>query len=482
MWMMEDELEVKVIHQALISHMKLVSKFVGSPPNISQLWHGWRLCRANLLRPEFLLITLITFIIFFYLHAVTLWSRNLVGRLNFDVNRGSSSGSQKLKYLNHIGLNDVEKFKWEIVNGNVAAYAIQGRRPKMEDRFVVNKNINDTGVSFFAVFDGHGGEFAANYAQENLMVTLISKIAALQRLIANGVPSHGSYIAPSNVPLSSPENKAKDVTVEREKNLKKTAPASVTDDCLEQSMKMEITDPQILEKLCHKITRKVLGLSATDVSSPPAADLQTYLIKEKSIDYRQLLHDVVLSTDKELVAAAKKTMNIAGTTALIALIEGSRLIVANVGDSRGVMCDHKGNAIPLSFDHKPQMRREKQRIREAGGFIAFNGVWRVAGVLATSRALGDYPLKDKNLVIASPDVLTFDLYDHKPQFLVLASDGLWDTFTNEEVVAFIKERLREQHFGAKSLTHSAYLRGSLDNITVMVINLKDHDWSRNSMT
>ena len=35
-------------------------------------------------------------------------------------------------------------------------------------------------------------------------------------------------------------------------------------------------------------------------------------------------------------------------------MEGDKLIVANVGDSRGVMCDAKGNAIPLSFDHKPQ--------------------------------------------------------------------------------------------------------------------------------
>jgi Protein phosphatase 2C len=47
-------------------------------------------------------------------------------------------------------------------------------------------------------------------------------------------------------------------------------------------------------------------------------------------------------------------MYIAGSTALLAVLEGSRLVVANVGDSRGVMCDHKGNAIPLSFDHKPQ--------------------------------------------------------------------------------------------------------------------------------
>lgn len=45
---------------------------------------------------------------------------------------------------------------------------------------------------------------------------------------------------------------------------------------------------------------------------------------------------------------------ISGSTALIAILEGTHLIVANVGDSRGVMCDSKGNAIPLSFDHKPQ--------------------------------------------------------------------------------------------------------------------------------
>jgi protein phosphatase 1L len=121
--------------------------------------------------------------------------------------------------------------------------------------------------------------------------------------------------------------------------------------------------------------------------------------------------------------------------------------------------------------------RERKRIKEAGGFITFNGVWRVAGILATSRALGDYPLKDRKLVIADPDILTFDLADHKPLFLILASDGLWDTFSNEEAVAFIKERLNEPHYGAKSITLQSYYRGSLDNITVVVINFVNKNWS-----
>lgn len=136
-------------------------------------------------------------------------------------------------------------------------------------------------------------------------------------------------------------------------------------------------------------------------------------IDNGKINFGKMISDEVLAADYKLVEIAKKTMNVAGTTALIAIMDGTKLIVANVGDSRGVMCDVKGNAIPLSFDHKPQQVRERKRIQEAGGFIAFKGVWRVAGILATSRALGDYPLKEKNLVIADPDILTFELADHK---------------------------------------------------------------------
>ena len=116
--------------------------------------------------------------------------------------------------------------------------------------------------------------------------------------------------------------------------------------------------------------------------------------------------------------------------------------------------------------------KERKRIKKAGGFISFNGVWRVAGVLATSRALGDFPLKEKNLVIAEPDILTFDLSDVEPKFMILATDGLWDAFSNEEAVSFIKERLDEPHYGAKSIVLQAYYRGSLDNITVMVVNFE----------
>lgn len=64
-------------------------------------------------------------------------------------------------------------------------------------------------------------------------------------------------------------------------------------------------------------------------------------------------------------------------------------------------------------------------------------------------------------------------YIFRPQFLILASDGLWDTFTNEEAVAFIKEHIEEPHFGAKSITLASYARGSVDNISTIVVRFKN---------
>lgn len=208
--------------------------------------------------------------------------------------------------------------------------------------------------------------------------------------------------------------------------------------------------------------------SSSPSPPPKALDAKCYMTKGNKMDYARMVHDEILSFDYKLVETAKKNMIIAGSTAIIAIIADTRLIVANVGDSRGVMCDGKGNTIPLSFDHRPQSAREHRRIQEAGGFIAFKGVWRVSGILATSRSLGDYPLKPK-LVIADPDILEFELTDHKPQFIILASDGLYDVFSNEESVAFIKAHIHEPHFGAKSLTLESYARGSVDNITVIVV-------------
>jgi len=62
-----------------------------------------------------------------------------------------------LKFLVDDSMTGV-KLSWELKQDHIAAYAVQGHRARMEDRFVVNDDTNNTGVSLFAIFDGHGGE------------------------------------------------------------------------------------------------------------------------------------------------------------------------------------------------------------------------------------------------------------------------------------------------------------------------------------
>lgn len=83
----------------------------------------------------------------------------------------------------------------------------------------------------------------------------------------------------------------------------------------------------------------------------------------------------------------------AGCTANVALlVQGKDLYVANAGDSRCIL-SRNGKAIELSFDHKPDNEKEKERVRKAGGFISEG---RINGNLNLSRAIGDLEYK-KNL-------------------------------------------------------------------------------------
>lgn len=57
-----------------------------------------------------------------------------------------------------------------------------------------------------------------------------------------------------------------------------------------------------------------------------------------------------------------------GSTALCCLVQGSRVMVANAGDSRAVACV-SGRTVPLSTDHKPNLPAERARIQLAGGTV-----------------------------------------------------------------------------------------------------------------
>ncbi|KAK6927255.1 PPM-type phosphatase-like domain [Dillenia turbinata] len=196
-----------------------------------------------------------------------------------------------------------------------------------------------------------------------------------------------------------------------------------------------------------------------------------------------------------------------GSTAVVAVICSSHIIVANCGDSRAVLYRGK-EPIALSVDHKPNREDEYARIEAAGGkVIQWNG-HRVFGVLAMSRSVGsfvalasatsltlDCPTDGdrylKPWIIPEPEVM-FLPRAREDECLILASDGLWDVMSNEEVCDLARKRILMWHkkngdtlpsergegidpaaqAAAECLSNRALQKGSKDNITVIVVDLK----------
>ncbi|KAJ6800478.1 putative protein phosphatase 2C 66 [Iris pallida] len=138
-----------------------------------------------------------------------------------------------------------------------------------------------------------------------------------------------------------------------------------------------------------------------------------------------------------------------GTTAVTVVKQGQDLVIGNVGDSRGILGtrDRDNNlvAVQLTVDLKPNLPKEAARIHQCRGRVfALQDEPEVARVwlpnsdspgLAMARAFGDFCLKDYGL-ISVPDI-SYRRLTEKDEFIVLATDGVWDVFSNKEVVDII---------------------------------------------
>ncbi len=133
-----------------------------------------------------------------------------------------------------------------------------------------------------------------------------------------------------------------------------------------------------------------------------------------------------------------------GSTCCCCWIMGSTIYVANVGDSRCILSYGKSHkCIEVTLDQKPTTKKEILRIEKAGGYVSRK---RVNGGLGVARSFGDYKYKDnpklepwEQLVIVMPDIYTVVL-DERINYLLLASDGVWDVKTSAEAVqTFTKE-------------------------------------------
>ncbi|MBA0750213.1 hypothetical protein Gogos_001633 [Gossypium gossypioides] len=198
------------------------------------------------------------------------------------------------------------------------------------------------------------------------------------------------------------------------------------------------------------------------------------------IDWGRTMERCFEKMDEE-VNKGRMAEEMVGSTAVVAVVGNGKVVVANCGDSRAVL-SRGGVAMPLSFDHKPDRPDELERVEAAGGrVINWNG-YRVLGVLATSRSIGDQYLKP--FVICKPEVTVREV-TNGDEFLILASDGLWDVVSNEVACRVVRRCLNGQirsktavvlnrnraSEAAAVLVELAMSRGSKDNISVIVVEL-----------
>ncbi|XP_076920755.1 putative protein phosphatase 2C 10 [Bidens hawaiensis] len=169
--------------------------------------------------------------------------------------------------------------------------------------------------------------------------------------------------------------------------------------------------------------------------------------------------DAILDHDPELGQGGSTAVN-------AVLIDGRKLWIANVGDSRAVL-SKLGEAIQLSVDHEPEA--EKARIEARGGFVTHlpGDVARVNGQLAVSRAFGDKNLK--NHVGSDPDIISVDI-DESNEILILASDGIWKVLNNQQAVD-IAINIKDPRQAAKELATAA-IKDSKDDISCIVVRFK----------
>ena len=218
-------------------------------------------------------------------------------------------------------------------------------------------------------------------------------------------------------------------------------------------------------------------------------------VDDSNIDFPKLFIECFLLMDKKLNENKTIDIELSGTTCISLLFCENRIISANVGDSRAIKGIFKSNEkkwdyIPLSRDHKPSDKDEAERIKKSKGLIhpyidddgnyaGPDRVWmddELPG-LAMSRSFGD-EIASRVGVFSEPEVKIFP-FEEEDKFVVIASDGLWEYVTNEEVIDIVGEFFEKKDCdGAVSklyeISHERWVEYDdyIDDISIIVVFLE----------
>ncbi|KAF2072397.1 hypothetical protein CYY_006289 [Polysphondylium violaceum] len=297
---------------------------------------------------------------------------------------GENGSSAALDFLDHLN--------FEMKYGSHTA---QGTRKHMEDRYKIKIGLdNNPNISIFGVFDGHGGEKAADFVKKKIVHCINKNIKENRAGYSN---KNGGSLAGSTASYSLP-------TSSSSSSLTSGNPSSgggaggVGSHSLNSSPIVGGFDSPNWYKYNNHLYNQ----------NNFQQEIQT-----RSEFLQTALYNTFHFLDSRYCKKYRQK-NEGGTTCIVALLSNPPnsqplLVVANAGDSRGVLC-RNGKAIPLSYDHKPGDPKEKQRILANGGKIEWDyneKIWRVAGILSVSRGIGDIPLK--KWVVCDPEFVVYPL-------------------------------------------------------------------------
>lgn len=236
------------------------------------------------------------------------------------------------------------------------------------------------------------------------------------------------------------------------------------------------------------------GECGHEVAQFVKTNLCAYLEKQNNL--KKDTTNAIMTAVKQLVDhLMTTTINIAfsGTTCVFAVLVEKTLYVANIGDSRCVLC-RKRNAdiesVALSVDQKPELPEEKARIIKAGGRVEpLPGppgedcgpprVW-LADVdvpgLAMSRSIGDEV--SQTVGVTSIPVVQVHEIEHDDLFFVIASDGVWEFIPNSDACKIIHDNIGNLDTAALKLVEEANERWTreeevVDDITCVIARFQN---------
>ena len=207
--------------------------------------------------------------------------------------------------------------------------------------------------------------------------------------------------------------------------------------------------------------------------------ISKYLQKNFDKIYKKTLKENNNNIEKSLKISFSKinseikklNLNSIGSTGCIVHIKWlseSNLIIyiANCGDTRASLISPI-NYLRLSKDHRTDNKEEQERIINCGGNIINN---RVMGLLMLTRAFGDFEL-EKNGVYCEPFInkVQVDL-NQKNQFVILATDGIWDLNSEREIMEMIMFDNNSTSL-VQNIVKNTLRKDAWDNLSIFAIKL-----------